>query len=255
MRPITSGDVIDFYHSRADLLVLTTAGEYTHLDSADIDGNAGAYHFVTITDGDEVQVLLDRATITEGYWFPDVLDDNGDVNLTPAIADEMAQIILADGILPGRAAKARSAEEDRRRAQEAAEAAALRRAHAVAEAVAYCDGNQSQAGRLLNLDQAVVNRLVAKSRKATVIWSVVRGESPTARAVEPGVAGVDIPDEILAWAAGHGLSMDDPDVYLLVTPADEAGSIDGEIAYRSGTVPAAVSDAIRAQLAEDEENR
>ncbi|MCX4451625.1 hypothetical protein [Streptomyces sp. NBC_01789] len=64
------------------------------------------------------------------------------------------------------------------------------------------------------------------------VWSVVRGSSPTARAVEPGPAGVDVPDEILAWAGRHGLSDDDPEVYLLVTPRNEAGEILGEIVWR-----------------------
>ncbi|WP_062215700.1 hypothetical protein [Streptomyces sp. NBRC 109706] len=82
----------------------------------------------------------------------------------------------------------------------------------------------------------------------TAVWSVVRGESPTARAVEPGVAGINVPDEILTWAAKHGLSMDDPDVYLLVTPTEEAGTVDGEIAYRELAMPAADLATVRAAL-------
>lgn len=65
-----------------------------------------------------------------------------------------------------------------------------------------------------------------------VVWSVVRGESADAVAVEPGQAGLDIPADVLAWAEGHGLSDDDPDVYLLVTTRTAAGRIDGEIAWR-----------------------
>lgn len=65
------------------------------------------------------------------------------------------------------------------------------------------------------------------------MWSVVRGESPTARAVEPGALSITIPDEIMTWAERHGLTPADPDVYLLVTPADEAGEIAGEVAFRT----------------------
>lgn len=71
----------------------------------------------------------------------------------------------------------------------------------------------------------------------TVYWSVVRGESPLSRAVEPAIAGVEIPDGVLTWAENHGLSMDDPDVYILVAPEDEAGEVIGEIAGMSGTLP------------------
>lgn len=66
-----------------------------------------------------------------------------------------------------------------------------------------------------------------------LIWSVVRGESPNARAVPPGAAGIDIPTEILDWAKWYGFDVDgdDSDVYLLVTPEGEAGEVQGEIAY------------------------
>lgn len=82
----------------------------------------------------------------------------------------------------------------------------------------------------------------------TAVWSVVRGESPTSRAVEPGVVGITVPDEILTWAEENGMSMDDPDVYLLVTPADEAGEVIGEIAYRELAMPADDLAAVRAAL-------
>ncbi|MEU9849331.1 hypothetical protein [Streptomyces sp. NPDC047985] len=61
-------------------------------------------------------------------------------------------------------------------------------------------------------------------------WSVVRGESPDSRAVEPGPAGIDVPNAILAWAEAHGHGPDDVSVYLLVTPTDEAGEVMGELA-------------------------
>ncbi|ONK09418.1 hypothetical protein [Streptomyces sp. MP131-18] len=82
----------------------------------------------------------------------------------------------------------------------------------------------------------------------TAIWSVVRGESPTARAIEPEPHGIAIPDAILDWAEEHGLSISDPDVYLLVTPADEAGEVAGEIAYREHPMPTADLDTLREAL-------
>jgi hypothetical protein len=84
-----------------------------------------------------------------------------------------------------------------------------------------------------------------------VYWSVCSGPVGDARvtAVEPGPAGVDIPDEILLWAGHHGLSPDSPNIYLLVATEDEAGEIPGEIAYCKGTVTYAEDQAIRAALA------
>lgn len=87
----------------------------------------------------------------------------------------------------------------------------------------------------------------AEGRPQPVIVSVVRGESPTARAVEPGPI-VTIPDEWTTWAEGHGLGPDDTEVYLLVTPEDEAGEVAGEIAYRKFWIPAEDVAAIRAAL-------
>ncbi|MET9712562.1 hypothetical protein [Nocardiopsis alba] len=81
-----------------------------------------------------------------------------------------------------------------------------------------------------------------------LVWSVVRGESPDANAVEPGVAGIDIPEAISAWAASHGLNEADPDVYLLVTPEDEAGEVQGEIAYTTLTASRADADLVREAL-------
>lgn len=70
-----------------------------------------------------------------------------------------------------------------------------------------------------------------KTATTNLVWSIVRGESPESRAVEPGVAGIEIPAEVLSWAEERGLDENDPDVYLLVTPEDEAGEVQGEIAY------------------------
>ncbi|WP_031030032.1 MULTISPECIES: hypothetical protein [unclassified Streptomyces] len=169
MRPITGTDIIDFYNTRYDLLVLTPNGEFDHIDRDSVtssnydDGRVTAYDFVT-TEGGEVQVLLERGTVEEGDWFPDALTDEGD--LIPSVADEMADIINQDGILPSRARKAIHAGKAWKAADEAAQQAAAGRAAAVVEVVAYCGGNQSKAGRLLGLDQSTVNKLVAKHRRA-----------------------------------------------------------------------------------------
>lgn len=53
-------------------------------------------------------------------------------------------------------------------------------------------------------------------------WLVIRGESPTTRALDPGLHGLDIPHEVLTCADEHGLDSGDPDVYLVVPPAEEA---------------------------------
>ncbi|MEU3656460.1 hypothetical protein AB0E67_27365 [Streptomyces sp. NPDC032161] len=160
MRPITGTDIINFYNGRNDLLVLTADGDFNY-----IDGQGSAYEFLTTDDDDEVQILLERSTVEDGEWFPDALNNDGD--LIPAVADEMADIINSDGILPSRALKAIHAGEDWKKADKAAQESAARRAAAVAEVVAYCGGNQSKAGRVLGLDQSTVNKLVKKAQKAT----------------------------------------------------------------------------------------
>lgn len=42
----------------------------------------------------------------------------------------------------------------------------------------------------------------------------------------------------------------DPDVYLLVAPADEAGRLDGEVATRMSVLPPEAVAQIRAEMAE-----
>ena len=88
-----------------------------------------------------------------------------------------------------------------------------------------------------------------------VFWSVVSGDCGPVDAVVPEPADVAIPAGVLEWAIGHGLSMDNPDVYVLVATEDEAGEIPGEIAYRRGTVTYAEDQAIRAYLAQVRRDR
>lgn len=107
--------------------------------------------------------------------------------------------------------------------------------------VAVCAGLAAHLGELR--DEA------KREAPESVVWSVVRGESPTARAVEPGLAGVTIPDDVLEWAAGHGLGVDDPDVYLLVTPEDEAGEVPGEVACTTAQAPDGEVASLRTAIA------
>jgi hypothetical protein len=88
-----------------------------------------------------------------------------------------------------------------------------------------------------------------------VYWSVMRGESPDSQAVQPEPAGITIPDEILTWATGHGLSVDDPDVYLLIAPQDDAEDMQGEIAFTEGRLTVEDAAALYMALAEQEQER
>lgn len=81
-----------------------------------------------------------------------------------------------------------------------------------------------------------------------VYWSVMCGESPGSHAVQPEPAGVTVPDDVLQWAAGYGLSVDDPDVYLLVCPKGDAEDMNGEIAYMAGQVSPEDAAAIRTAM-------
>ena len=170
MRPIAGTDIIDFHTSGYDLLILTADGEFAHIDYSDItngdDGRATAYDFVQTDDG-EVQILLEARTITDGEWFPDALDDDGD--LTPSAAQEMANVITNDGILAGQIAKAQEAGRAWKQKADVATLAALARAQAVETVVDLLDGNQSAAARALRLNQSTVNRLVRKAREGARI--------------------------------------------------------------------------------------
>lgn len=98
------------------------------------------------------------------------------------------------------------------------------------------DGTTVAVGVGPSLGEALL-RLAAPTEGTPVIWSVMRGESPNAAAVEPQMIGVDIPLQVLAWAEAHGMTEDDPDVYLLIAPADGARPFDGELATRMDVLP------------------
>ena len=85
----------------------------------------------------------------------------------------------------------------------------------------------------------------------TVVWWVVRGESRFSTGVEPGWAGVVVPDDISDWAEQHGLQDSEPDVYLLVAPSDEADvEVIGEVARQRGPLPTSAVALIREAMAE-----
>jgi DNA-binding NtrC family response regulator len=167
MRLLTGADILAFSTSRSDRLAITTSGEFVHLDAADLNGRTDSYSYATTEDGDEVQVLLDADGVEGGDWFPDALDENGD--LIPSVADEMAHIINNDAGLYTRlqvaeireatAAWEDSARETNRLADD--------RARRIAAFVQHCGGNQSHAARILGLDQSTVNKLVKKAQSAT----------------------------------------------------------------------------------------
>ncbi|WP_432051279.1 hypothetical protein [Streptomyces xiamenensis] len=171
MRPITAQDIVEFYGSHRDLLVLTTDGEYEHIDNSDVEEapylgeRAGRPRdLVDRVDGTEVQVLLTREDVEDEDWFEGAIDEDG--NLDPEIAAQMAELIMSEDLIPPRTLGAIHAAEEWEKAQANADVVALKRARLVAELVDLLGGNQSEAGRHLGLNQSVVNRLVRKARTA-----------------------------------------------------------------------------------------
>lgn len=162
MRPVTADDLAEFWESRADYLVADLfSGDLLHLDAEAFEGAPVAYDHAT-TEGREVLVLCQRSTLADGEWFPDLLDDTGDPRLE--VLAEAAATITSDGLLEQAMRNAVWAAEQWQVAEQAAQDAALRRARAVTDVVDLCGGSQSEAGRLLGLDQSRVNRLVKKAR-------------------------------------------------------------------------------------------
>jgi DNA-binding NtrC family response regulator len=163
MRLLAGADILAFHNSHPDTLAITTSGEFVHLDAADLDGRTDSYSYATTEDGAEVQILLERRTLTDGEWFPDAMDEDGD--LIPSIADDMAAIINNDAGLHTRLQveeirKATAAWEDSTRETNRLSDDRARR---IAAFVKHCGGNQSHAARILGLDQSTVNKLVKKA--------------------------------------------------------------------------------------------
>ena len=105
-------------------------------------------------------------------------------------------------------------------------------------------------GDIDSVDQAAAIATTPHDYPVVVYWSVVRGSAPGAEAAEPGPLDIPIPDEVLALGARHGLGVD-PDVYVLVSPAELAGEVPGEIAYYRARMP--YSMALRVWEAIDQE--
>lgn len=105
-------------------------------------------------------------------------------------------------------------------------------------------------GTIGGIDQAAAIATPPPDYPVVVYWSIVRGPAPDAEAAEPGPLDIPVPDEVLELGARHGLGVD-PDVYALVTPAELAGEIPGELAYYRARMP--YSMALRVWEAVDQE--
>lgn len=102
-------------------------------------------------------------------------------------------------------------------------------------------------GDIGDVDQAAAIATTPHDYPVTVYWSVVRGPAPGAEAAEPGPLDIPVPDEVLQLGARHGLGVD-PDVYVLVAPAELAGEIPGELAYYRGRLPYSVALRVWAEI-------
>lgn len=65
------------------------------------------------------------------------------------------------------------------------------------------------------------------------VWSIVRGDVSKFPVVPPHEARVPVPAHVQEWARAY----EGPDTYLVVTPADLADFIPGEVAYYTYPVP------------------
>lgn len=94
-----------------------------------------------------------------------------------------------------------------------------------------------------------------RAEYSEVYWSVMNGPSPDSEAVQPEPAGITVPAAVLEWAAGHGLDVDNPDVYLLVAPQKGAESMDGEVAFMEGRLSDQEAVALAAALTAQADER
>lgn len=109
-------------------------------------------------------------------------------------------------------------------------------------------------GNIDAVDKAAAIATPPADYPVTVYWSIVRGEAPYAEAVEPGPLGVTVPDEVLELGARFGLG-EDPDVYVLVTPAELAGDLPGELAYYRARMPYSMALEVWAQIEQEQQER
>ena len=111
-------------------------------------------------------------------------------------------------------------------------------------------------GDMGDVDQAAAIATPPDDYPVVVYWSVVRGSAPGAEAAEPGPLDIPVPDEVLELGARYGLG-DDPDVYVLVSPAELAGQIPGELAYDHyrGTLPYSMALRVWAEIEQEQQER
>jgi len=109
-------------------------------------------------------------------------------------------------------------------------------------------------GNIGGIDQAAAIATPPPDYPVTVYWSIVRGEAPYAEAAEPGPLGIPVPDEVLELGARYGLD-DDPDVYVLITPAELAGEVPGELAYYRARMPYSMALEVWAQIEQEQQER
>lgn len=109
-------------------------------------------------------------------------------------------------------------------------------------------------GGIGGIDQAAAIATPPPDYPVVVYWSIVRGEAPYAEAAEPGPLGIPVPDEVLELGARFGLG-EDPDVYVLVTPAELAGEIPGELAYYRARMPYSMALEVWAQIEQEQQER
>lgn len=102
-------------------------------------------------------------------------------------------------------------------------------------------------GNIDGIDQAAAIATTPPDYPVVVYWSIVRGGAADAEAAEPGPLGIPVPDEVLELGARHGLGVD-PDVYVLVAPAELAGEIPGELAYYRARMPYSMALRVWAEI-------
>lgn len=73
-------------------------------------------------------------------------------------------------------------------------------------------------------------------------------------AVIVGLCG-EIPMEVVDWAEAQGATEDRPDRYILVETEELSGELQGVVAQTTMMLPASFAAAIRAQAADEAENR
>lgn len=111
-------------------------------------------------------------------------------------------------------------------------------------------------GDIDSVDQAAAIATTPPDYPVVVYWSIVRGGAADAEAAEPGPLDIPVPDEVLELGSRYGLG-EDPDVYVLVAPAELAGQIPGELAYDHyrGTLPYSMALRVWAEIEREQQER